>query len=76
MVSAVKMLGSLDGPSDQLRNAMQYIVDKIQPALSQKRAQMKAALLWPFSNSEKKDVLARIERLKTFVSCALTGDLL
>ncbi|KAK5188647.1 hypothetical protein LTR92_011329 [Exophiala xenobiotica] len=43
---------------------------------SRKRDQFKAALLWKFTKKEVEDALARIERLKLLINCALTNDLM
>lgn len=43
---------------------------------SRKRDQIKAALTWKFTKSEVENALKRIERLKSLIQCALSGDVL
>ena len=70
----VKMLGLHNGPLDQFKDVLERMVEQISP--SRKRDQIKSALMWKFTKSEVEDALERMERLKSFISCALTGDLL
>jgi hypothetical protein len=70
----VKMLGTKNGPLDQLRDTLETIVEKI--SLSRKRDQIKSALMWKFTRSQVEDALKRIERLKSLITCALANDLL
>ena len=70
----VKMLGVHGGPLDQFKDVLEKMVDQI--AFTRKRDQIKSALMWKFSRSEVENALKRMERLKLFINCALTGDLL
>ncbi|KIW90080.1 uncharacterized protein Z519_09511 [Cladophialophora bantiana CBS 173.52] len=50
------------------------MVDKLpSPGKSQ---QLKSALWWKFTKKEVEDVLARMERLKSLINCALMNDLI
>ena len=72
----VQMLASPDGPLDQLRATLENITSRLDLSSSHIGDRLRSALLWPFSKSEIKDALVRIERLKSLISCALTDDLL
>ena len=72
----VQMLGSPNGPLEQLRAALENITRRLDSSTSRIGDRMRSALSWPFSKSEIKDALVRIERLKSLVSCALSDDLL
>lgn len=70
----VRMLGVHDGPLDQFKDVLERMVGRISSL--RKRDQIKSALVWKFNKSEVENTLKRIERLKSFINCALTGDLL
>ncbi|KAK4936029.1 hypothetical protein LTR10_023024 [Elasticomyces elasticus] len=70
----VKLLGVPNGPLDQFKGVLEFMVEQL--STSRKRVQVKSALLWKFTKKEVKDALARMERLKTLISCALTNDLM
>jgi hypothetical protein len=70
----VKMLGTENGPLDQLKDTLKKMVKKI--SSSKKRNQIKSALMWKFTKLEVEDALKRMERLKSLIICALTNDLL
>ena len=70
----VRMLGLQDGPLDQFKDVLERMVEQI--SSSRKRDQIKSALMWKFTKSEVENALKRMERLKSFINCALTGDLL
>lgn len=70
----IKMLGIQDGPLDQFRDVLERMVGRISPL--RKTNQFKSALTWKFTKSEIESALKRMERLKSLVNCALTGDLL
>ena len=70
----VRMLGVHDGPLDQFKDVLERMVGRISSL--RKRDQIKSALMWKFTKSEVENFLKRIERLKSFINCALTGDLL
>lgn len=70
----VKMLGIHGGPLDQFKDVLEKMVRQI--SSSRKRDQIKLALTWKFTRSEVDDALERMERLKSLINCALTGDLL
>lgn len=69
----VKLLGTANGPLDQFKNILKMMVNKL-PS-SRKRDRIKSALLWKFTTKEVENALARIERLKSLINCALTNDL-
>lgn len=70
----VKMLAMPNGPLDQFQDILERMVEQI--SLSRKRDQIKSALKWKFTKSEVEDALEQMERLKSLINCALTGDLL
>lgn len=70
----VKMLGIHDGPLDQFKLVLEGMVGQI--SSSRKRDQIRSALLWKFTKPEVENALKRMERLKSLINCALTGDLL
>jgi hypothetical protein len=70
----VKLLGIENGPLDQFKDILETMVDKL--SSSRKRDQIKSALLWKFTKREVENALARMERLKSLISCALTNDLM
>ena len=70
----VRMLGVRGGPLDQFKDVLEKMVEQI--SFSRKRDQIKSALMWKFSKSEVENALKRMERLKSLINCALTGDLL
>jgi hypothetical protein len=70
----VKMLGTENGPLDQLKVILEKMVEKI--SSSKKRDQIKSAMMWKLTKLEVEDALKRMERLKSLITCALTNDLL
>ena len=70
----VKLLGKPNGPLDQFKDILEAMVNKL--SSSRKRDQFKSTLLWKFTKREVEDALARMERLKSLISYALTDDLL
>lgn len=70
----VKMLGTNNGPLDQLRETLEEMVETI--SSSRKRDQIKSALMWKFTKSQVDEMLQRMERLKSLITCALANDLL
>jgi hypothetical protein len=72
----VKMLGTYNGPLDQLRDTLEEMVGKISSSSKRKRDQIKSALMWKFTKSQVDEALHRMERLKSLITCALANDLL
>ena len=70
----VKMLGTHNGPLDQLRDTLEEMVGTM--SSSRKRDQIKSALMWKFTKSQVDEMLQRMERLKSLITCALANDLL
>ena len=70
----VKLLGIENGPLDQFKDILKIMVNEM--PLSRKRDQIKSALLWKFTKKEVENALARMERLKSLINCALTNDLM
>jgi hypothetical protein len=70
----VKLLGIENGPLDQLKDILKIMLNEL--PLSRKRDQIKSALLWKFTKKEVENALARMERLKSLINCALTNDLM
>ena len=70
----IKLLGQEHGLLDQFKDVLEKMVEHL--SWSRRRDQVKSALMWKFTQSEIEDALKRMERLKSLVQCALTGDLL
>ena len=70
----VRLLGIENGPLDQLKEILKTMVHKLQS--SRKRDQIKSVFLWKFTKTEVEDMLARMERLKSLINCALANDLM
>jgi hypothetical protein len=69
----VKLLGRENGPLDQFKITLETMVSEL--SSSRKREQITSALLWKFTKKEVENALARMERLKSLITCALTDDL-
>ncbi len=67
------MLGTQHGPLDRFKGVLEMILGQI--SSSRKRDQIKSALTWNFTKSEVENALKRMERLKSLINYALTGDL-
>ena len=63
----LKYLGGQYGPIEQLKVAMDDLAGKFEHKSG-------GALRWPFTEKSIKDILTRIERLKSHISLALQGD--
>ena len=70
----VKLLAMKDGPLDQFKDTLEKMVERI--PTSRKRDQVKSILTWTLTKTEVDNALARMERLKSLISCALNNDLL
>lgn len=70
--NGVKGLVSADGPLDRLREALEQLNKKVKA----KRGIKKYArvLVWPLEKEECKEVLGKIERVKSLISLALEGE--
>ena len=71
--SAVRNLGTENGPLDQAKEALERLVTKAEPCQGIQR--LGKQLMWKFEKSEMRDILDKIERIKTLVNIALTDDL-
>lgn len=71
--TAVRSLGSENGPLDQLKAALDLLASRAESSHGIKK--LGKQLLWKFEKSEMGDTLDRIERIKTLVSLALSDDL-
>lgn len=70
--SVLQQLGKPDGPLDQFERAMRELSNRI---ITNKHKHLKA-MLWPLIKPEIKDLLIKIENLKTTVlSCFVTMNL-
>ena len=72
-LSAVHNLGTENGPLDQAKEALERLVSKAEPCEGIQR--LGKQLKWKFEKSEMRDILNKIERIKTLVNIALTDDL-
>lgn len=71
--TAVRNLGSENGPLDQLKAALDLLASRAESSHGIKK--LGKQLLWKFEKSEMGDTLDRIERIKSLVSLALSDDL-
>ena len=65
--AGLKSLAGEHGPIEQLKLAMMELAGKMQP----KRG---GPLRWPFTEKSVKEILGRIERLKSFITFTLQED--
>ena len=68
----VRFLGRKNGEINQLEEMMSTMVNKTNPRT--KTDKLKQAFYWKFHKEEVKNLLERIERLKSLVQSALTDD--
>lgn len=71
--TAIRNLGMKNGALDQIRGALAHLVAKIEPSNGAKM--LGKQLIWKFEKSEMRDILDKMERIKTLVGIALTDDL-
>ena len=71
--SAVRNLATENGPLDQAKEALKRLISKAEPC--QGIQKLGRQLMWKFEKSEMRDVLDKIERIKTLVNISLTDDL-
>lgn len=69
----VKLLGTHNGLLDQFKSILETIVNNISP--SRQRDQILSVIRWQLTKREVEDALARMERLKSLINCAMTNDL-
>lgn len=65
-------LGVENGPLDQFKNAMEEMAGKICPETGVKK--LGKMLIWTLERNEIKEILSKIERMKTFVELTLQKD--
>ncbi|KAL6716780.1 hypothetical protein ACLMJK_004692 [Lecanora helva] len=70
----VKQLGTQNGPLDQFRSTLEEIVGHI--SASTRIDRIKTSFSWKFTKKEVESALQQMERLKSFINCALTETLL
>lgn len=68
----VKSLVTVDGPLDQLREALEQLNKKVKAKKGIKNHAR--VLFWPLDKEECKEVLGKIERVKSLISLALEGE--
>ena len=61
-----------DGPLDQYKLALEHLLAKVEP--TNKVKELARILMWTFIKNEVASILARTERLKTFISVELEMD--
>jgi len=69
--TAMKSLGSPNGPLEQFKLALGNLAEKLKPARGIKAVTM---LKWPFQKGEVADIINTIERLKSLFSLVLQND--
>lgn len=67
--SRICSLGSMNGPLDQLKEAMEDLAKKVQPETGFKK--IGKALLWTIDKKECNEILEKIERVKTLIVLTL-----
>jgi len=67
--SRICSLGSMNGPLDQLKEAMEDLAKKVQPETGFKK--ISKALLWTIDKKECNEILEKIERVKTLIVLTL-----
>ncbi len=70
--TAVRMLGTENGPLDQFKQTLQSIASKLGPTAGFEK--VRKSLIWKFEKKEVNACLIQIERLKSLVSLALAND--
>ncbi len=70
---AVRDLGTENGPLDQVKEALERLASKTEPSHGLKK--IGKSIIWKFEKSEMGVILDRVERIKTLINIALTGDL-
>lgn len=70
--TAVRMLGTENGPLDQFKQSLQSIASKLGPTTSFEK--VRKSLIWKFEKKEVNAYLIHIERLKSLVGLALAND--
>ena len=68
----VRSLGAKHGPFDQLKEAMEELAKRLQPAIGSNK--MGRRLLWTLDKRNIEDTLSKIERLKTLILLAQQND--
>jgi hypothetical protein len=63
-----------NGPLDQFNSDLKRLASKLEPLNGLKEVTRR--LTWKFSRTEIKNILSKIERIKTLVTFALTNNLL
>ena len=68
----IQSLAVKSGPVEQLRAALESIVDRVKPATKMKR--IGKTLMWPYTKKEVEEILKEVERRKSTIDFALQGD--
>jgi hypothetical protein len=70
--TTVRALNVENGPLDQYKQALEQLRSRVE--IQDGIQKVKRRLLWKFSKEEVASILARMERLKTYISFALQMD--
>jgi hypothetical protein len=70
----VRQLAVENGPLEQFKSTLEWMVAKIQPATG--IAKVGKAFTWRFDKADVEDALRKMERIKSLVNLYLTNDLL
>ena len=73
-LTELQTLGVENGPLDQFNSDLKRLALKLEPLNGLK--EVRRRLTWIFNKTEIKDMLSKIERMKTLVTFALTNNLL
>ena len=68
----LQSLASRHGPIDQLEDALNTIIKKLESQSGFKK--VGRTLIWPFEKKELESIMVRIERQKSTINYALQGD--
>jgi hypothetical protein len=73
-LAELRPLGIKSGPLDQFNSDLKRMASKLEPLTGLK--EIKRRLAWTYDKVEIKDILSKIERVKTLNTFALTNNLL
>ena len=71
-METVQSLNAPNGPLELCSSLWKHLDERLRPVIGLNKA--RKILAWPFQKEEMKDILCRIERLKTIFGLALQND--
>lgn len=70
--TAVRALGTENGPLDQFKDTVEELISKLTPGEGFKK--MGKAIVWKLEKAEVNDIISKIERFKSLIQIALQMD--